>query len=284
MTDSNAAFNDFELKTPCRPFIKWVGGKSQIIKHLVHRLPKNFNRYFEPFIGGGALFFHLQPRNAVLSDINSELIDTYLAIRDDVEGVIEELQMHRYEKDYFYQVRAWDRSESFSKMSRNKRAARLIYLNKCCFNGLHRVNSEGHFNVPFGKYTNPTIVDAHNLRNCCSALKNVELKSSNYQSISETIGKEDFVYFDPPYMPISATSSFTSYSKDGFNQDSQVKLMETCTMLDQKGAFFMLSNSSAQCILDLYKNFEIELVPAKRAINSVGSSRGCINEILVRNF
>jgi DNA adenine methylase len=282
MSKSNLAIKDDRIYA--RPFLKWVGGKSQLLNPLSRRLPKKINKYFEPFVGGAALFFHLQPQSAVLSDINSELIDTYEAIRDDVEGVIKSLRLHKYEKEYFYKIRSWDRLESFPKMSQIKRAARLIYLNKSCFNGLYRVNSRGEFNVPFGKYTNPTLLDADNLRNCSDALKHVELRCEHYKKVTAAAKRGDFVYFDPPYMPISTTSNFTSYAKDGFNQASQVELMETCKALDKKGVNFMLSNSSAPFILDIYKNFDIELVAANRAINSVGSRRGPVNEIIVRNF
>lgn len=288
MSSSNAAKHFSNISTEynlsVRPFLKWVGGKSQLLPNLAKRCPKVFNKYFEPFVGGGALFFHLQPENAVLSDINAELINTYQAIRDDVAGVIKELRNHKYEKDYFYEIRGWDRLDSYSKLGRNKRAARLIYLNKSCFNGLHRVNSQGQFNVPFGKYTNPTIVDGENLKNCSEVLRNVELKCESYQTATVAARKGDFVYFDPPYMPLSTTSNFTGYAKDGFNQECQIELMETCKALDKKGVYFMLSNSSAPFILDIYKDFDIELVAANRAINSVGSRRGPVNEVIVRNF
>jgi DNA adenine methylase len=288
MSHSNAASEPIDFSTEekivVRPFLKWVGGKSQLIPNLIHRLPQSFKNYIEPFTGGGALFFHLQPAHAILADINSELINAYLAIRDDVEGVIKELLIHKYEKDYFYEVRSWDRLETFSSLHRNKRAARLIYLNKTCFNGLYRVNSKGHFNVPFGKYTNPTITNSDNLRKCSQVLQGVELKCEEYRKVAESAKAGDLVYFDPPYMPLSSTSNFTAYTKNGFDEDAQSNLMELCKSLDKKGVYFMLSNSSAPLILDLYKNFYMDLIEANRSINSVGSSRGPVHEVIVRNF
>jgi DNA adenine methylase len=267
-----------------RPFLKWVGGKSQLIDQLIKRLPKKFNTYYEPFLGGGALFFYLKPKTAVLSDVNPDLIDTYCAIRDEVEMVIDELSLHKYDKEYYYKVRSWDRIDSYLTLPRAKRAARVIYLNKTCFNGLYRVNSNGYFNVPFGKYKNPTILDIQNLNLCSQRLKYATIKNNDYKHIVVNSKEGDFVYFDPPYMPISETSSFTSYSKDGFLQKQQIELMETCKILDQKRVYFMLSNSAVPFIYDIYKEFDIEKVPATRSINSVASKRGPVEEVIIRNF
>lgn len=268
----------------CRPFIKWVGGKTQLISELTRRLPLSFNRYFEPFVGGGALFFSLQPKTAFLSDINDELINAYLVVRDRVESLIRSLRRHTYEEDYYYNVRAWDRDPSYSRKSAAARAARLIYLNKTCYNGLYRVNAKGHFNVPFGEYNNPTILDASNLRECSRVLFNATIDRQGFLDVEKQAKKGDFVYFDPPYAPLSATSKFTSYASGGFGADEQKALRDVCIKLDRKGVKFMLSNSSAPLILELYKRFNVEFVKANRFVNSKVAGRGKINEVIVRNY
>lgn len=278
---------EYDLTEPCKPFIKWAGGKSQLLPELVRRLPANFNRYFEPFVGGGALYFHLQPAEATLADINSDLINTYTVVRDGVELLIRELQKHRYEKEYFYTLRDVDRRPEFALWGPVRKAARLIYLNKSCFNGLYRVNSKGQFNVPFGKYSNPTICDAPNLKACSRVLAGTDLKVGSFDEITAEADAGDFVYFDPPYAPLSETSSFTSYSKDSFGEEMQRSLFDLCCQLHQRGVLFLLSNSTAPTIRELYsKNpaFKIDTVEASRAINSKGSKRGKISEIMVTNY
>jgi DNA adenine methylase len=267
-----------------RPFVKWAGGKGQLLSELTKRLPRKFNRYCEPFVGGGALFFHLKPEVALLSDVNEELTLAYQVIRDDVESLIEELKKHRYEKEYFYSVREWDRREDYKQLSAVQKVGRFIFLNKTCFNGLHRVNSKGQFNVPFGEYTNPTIVDVENLRRCSRALAHTEIVLADYLSLEKQLGEGDFIYFDPPYAPLSATSSFTSYTVDGFDSNDQIALRDMCKRLDEKGVLFMLSNSSSMWIRDLYGDFCIHSVSASRAINSKASSRGCVEELIVTNY
>lgn len=267
-----------------KPFVKWVGGKGQLLPQLMRKLPTKYGRYFEPFIGGGALFFALAPKRAHLFDINEELINTYVVIRDRVEELIKELKKHKYDEEYFYEVRSWDRERSFAKLSPAKRAARFIYLNKTCFNGLYRVNSKGYFNVPFGDYKNPTILDQENLRRCSQALKGAAIEVASYLSVESRVRKGDFVYFDPPYAPLSATSNFTTYTAVGFEGSDQQQLRDLVVRLSKKGVFVMLSNSSAPLILDLYANFAIELVDANRSINSRGQARGPVKEVLVTNF
>lgn len=268
----------------CKPFVKWAGGKSQLLPELIARIPNGFNRYFEPFIGGGALFFELQPNNAFLSDINPDLIGVYITVRDSVEPLIENLAKHRYEKEYFYKLRDMDKSPHFKRWDSVRKASRFIFLNKTCFNGLYRVNSKGYFNVPFGRYTNPKICDSDNLRACSCVLQGTDIEVQSFEYVVQKSRKNDFVYFDPPYAPLNATSYFTSYSKDGFDTNTQIKLKNVCIELDKKGVNFMLSNSSAPLILDLYKTFNIEFVKASRAINSKGTKRGKINEVIVRNY
>ena len=225
------------------PLVKWVGGKRQLMLDLLKNMPTSFNRYFEPFIGGGALFFELQPYNAYISDMNEELINLYCVVRDNVYELISDLSKHKITKEYYLKIRNLDRTNKYKKLTNVQRASRFIYLNRTCFNGLYRVNSKGEFNVPFGNYKNPRIVDIDNLLSCSSLLKNTEIKHADFSKVLEYAKKGDFVYFDPPYVPLNETSSFTSYTKNGFDMDMQVKLKEVCDELNLKGVNFMLSNS-----------------------------------------
>ncbi len=267
-----------------RPFIKWVGGKTQLLPELAKRVPKDFARYYEPFIGGGALFFHLQPSKAILTDINPDLINLYIVVRDKVRELIEELKRHVYDKTYYYQMRNIDRTSEYEGWSDVQRASRLIYLNKSCYNGLYRLNSQGQFNVPFGRYTDPTILDVDNLLACHFVLQGSTVEVADFGSIYEKISSRDFVYFDPPYAPLSATSNFTSYTRHGFDIEMHYALKKLCLKLDAKGVRFMLSNSSAPLILDLFADFNTELVYATRAINSNAKKRGKIHEVVVTNY
>lgn len=273
-----------EAQIQCRPFVKWAGGKTQLLSELLKRIPLKFNRYFEPFVGGGALFFAIQPKDAYLSDISAELINTYCVVRDEVGELIEELSLHHYNREYYYKVRNVDRNGHYATWNSVRKAARLIFLNKTCFNGLYRVNAKGHFNVPFGRYVNPTICDVDNLRACSMALKGTEILQEPFNNIVSKAGKGDFVYFDPPYMPLSNTANFTAYSSRGFGIDSQTVLRDVCEELDKKGVKFMLSNSSAPAVLGLYNGYNIISVAAGRAINSKGEKRGKVTELIVTNY
>ena len=273
-----------KLKEQTYPIVKWVGGKRQLMFELLKNMPKSYNRYFEPFIGGGALFFELQPQNGYISDMNEELINLYSVVRDDVYNLIDDLNKHKVSKEYFLKIRNLDRTEKYNKLSDIQKASRFIYLNRTCFNGLYRVNSQGQFNVPFGNYKNPKIVDAENLINCSKLLKNTEICCADFSGILNKVQKGDFVYFDPPYVPLNETSSFTSYTKDGFDIDMQFKLRDVCDELDNKGVMFMLSNSDTKLVNELYSNYEIKKVFASRAINANGNGRGKITEVLVRNY
>lgn len=273
-----------KLKEETYPIVKWVGGKRQLMFELLKNMPENYNRYFEPFIGGGALFFELQPQNGYISDMNEELINLYSVVRDDVYNLIDDLNKHKVSKEYFLKIRNLDRTEKYNKLSDIQKASRFIYLNRTCFNGLYRVNSQGQFNVPFGNYKNPKIVDAENLINCSKLLKNTEICCADFSGILNKVQKGDFVYFDPPYVPLNETSSFTSYTKDGFDLDMQFKLRDVCDELDSKGVMFMLSNSDTKLVNELYSNYEIKKVFASRAINANGNGRGKITEVLVRNY
>ena len=273
-----------QLKNETYPFVKWAGGKRQLMFELIKNLPASYNRYFEPFIGGGALFFELQPINAYIGDINEELINLYNVIQNDVAKLIIDLKKQEISKEHFYTIRDLDRTIEYHKLSAIKKASRFIYLNKTCFNGLYRVNSNGQFNVPYGYYKNPKIVDENNLYNCSKLLKKTEIKHADFSEILNEVKEGDFVYLDPPYMPLNETSNFTSYTKYGFNIDMQFKLKEVCDELDSMGVMFLLSNSDTEFINELYADYKIKKVFALRAINANGNGRGKITEVLVRNY
>ena len=284
-------------KTPiiAKPFIKWVGGKRQLLPELELRVPKSIDAYFEPFVGGGAMFFHLAERigSCYLSDTNSDLIDTYKAIQSNPRGLISELRCHKNTKDHFEYVRGLDRCLDYAdSRSFVEKAARFIYLNKTCFNGLYRVNSKGHFNSPFGRYKNPNIVDADNIFACNSVLcrPGVFLDKRSYcetlsdiKNISRTCGSV-FVYLDPPYIPISPTSSFTQYSKGGFTVDDHKKLKTFCDTLSELGIKWMQSNSSAELVFSLYQDYFVEKMPVRRNVSASVSGRNVVYETIIRNY
>ena len=273
-----------KLREETYPIVKWVGGKRQLMFELQKNMPEHYNRYFEPFIGGGALFFELQPENAYISDMNEELINLYQVVRDNVDALIEDLQKHDISKEYFMNIRNIDRTEEYENWSDIQKASRFIYLNRTCFNGMYRVNSKGEFNVPFGHYKNPRIVDENNLVNCSNLLQKTEIKHADFSEILKEVKKGDFVYFDPPYVPLNETSSFTSYTKDGFDLDMQLSLRDVCDELDSMGVKFLLSNSDTQFVNELYENYNIKKVFASRQINANADGRGKITEVLVRNY
>ncbi|MCM3055724.1 MULTISPECIES: DNA adenine methylase [Bacillaceae] len=270
-----------------QPFLKWAGGKRQLLPEIRKYIPKRIGTYYEPFLGGGAVLFDLQPKKAVINDINSELINTYLVIKNNVDELIEDLRKHENTSDYYYKIRDLDRDKNrFSKLSDVEKASRLIYLNKTCFNGLFRVNSQGQFNVPFGRYKNPNIVNEFVLRAVSHYLNNNEVKILNgdFADAVSSAKKGDFVYFDSPYDPVSETASFTGYTLGGFNKDEQIRLRDLFVDLDKRGCKVLLSNSATDFIKDLYKDYHIEIVSATRNINSIASKRGKIDEVLVMNY
>lgn len=269
------------------PVLKWVGGKRQLLDTLTPLLPKRITAYCEPFVGGGAMLFNMQPNVAYVNDINSDLIQVYNTIRTDVENLILTLSDFKNESDFFYSVRDWDRNrEKYAMLSDVQKSARILYLNKTCFNGLYRVNNAGEFNSPFGNYKNPNIVNAPVLRAVSAYLNSatIHLTSTDYREVLEKIPKGTFVYLDPPYDPISNTSSFTGYSKGGFSRDDQIRLRECCDDLTKRGIKFMLSNSSTEFIREQYAAYNIITVQAKRSINAVASRRGDVDEVVVRNY
>jgi DNA adenine methylase len=278
-----------ERETPVLPlFLKWAGGKLQLIEQFENLFPSDFRNYYEPFIGSGAVFFYLKsksrPNKVILSDTNEELINCFTVVRDKPSELIEVLLNHRkrHSKQYYYEVRDLEsiRLDSVS------RAARMIYLNKTCFNGLYRVNSKGEFNVPFGDYKNPSIFDRNTLYRASQMLQDADLRVMTFDKVLDFARKDDFVYFDPPYIPLSKTSSFTRYSKSDFSIKEQNQLSEVFRALDSGGCFVMLSNSDHSLTRELYRDYDknIVVVRAKRKINSVGSKRGAINEIVVTNY
>jgi len=271
-----------------QPFLKWAGGKRQLLSEIEKYVPKKITgTYYEPFLGGGAVLFHIRPKKAVVNDSNSELINTYEVVRDHIDELIEDLKTHKNTSEYYYNIRNLDRSPDYKKLSKVKRASRLIYLNKTCYNGLFRVNSNNEFNTPFGNYKDPNIVNEPVLRAVSEYLNSADIKflCEDFEKAVKGIRKGSFVYFDPPYMPLSSSSSFTGYTLDGFNEKDQIRLRDLCIKLKERGIEFLLSNSTSPFILELYKDpqiFKIEYVYAKRSINSVGENRGKIKEVLIK--
>jgi DNA adenine methylase len=262
------------------PFLKWAGGKSELLPELGRRLPRSFGTYWEPFLGGGALFFAADPRTAVLSDLNEELVNCYKVVKDDVEALLIQLKKHRNSRIHFMETRKiqpWT-------LDPVARAARLIFLNKTCFNGLYRVNRKGEFNVPYGKYSNPNFNDGLSLRAASAALTNTQIKCRDFRFLLYNARPDDFVYFDPPYNPVSTTSSFTSYSESPFGEREQKALKAVFEALSDRGCRVMLSNSNTELIRKLYRHFNIEEVLASRAINCRGDKRGKVSEVIVRNY
>jgi DNA adenine methylase len=263
-----------------RPFLKWVGGKTQILPDLLKRVPKHFRTYREPFVGAGALYFALRHRNAVLSDLNRELVATYVAVRDHVDDVIERLESlaHRHSPELFATLRAKAPFRGFPFDT----AARMIYLNKTCFNGVFRVNSKGLFNTPIGKFkTPPTICDAENLRACSEALQRAEIIAVDFREALRVVDPGDFVYCDPPYLPRSETADFTAFTAAGFGQADQEALAARARELKALGVHVLLSNAGNDKAKDLYKGFTVESVYARRSINSDGDKRGVVREYLI---
>lgn len=272
------------LGSPARPFLKWAGGKGRVLTQYVPYFP-SFSTYYEPFLGGGAVFFHLQATthlaNAYLMDINQELVNVYRCIRDEVDIVVQQLQYHQHHhnRDYYYHIRAT------VPQSPVQRAARLLYLNKTCFNGLYRENAQGQFNVPLGRYKRPNICPTEVLKAAARSLQCVHLSVNPFELVLEKAHtSQDFVYFDPPYHPISPTSNFTSYSRYSFSAEDQSRLRDTFVILANRGVKVMLSNSDCPFVRDLYRDFPIHTIYAARAINSKANKRGKITEVLVTSY
>lgn len=270
------------------PVIKWVGGKRQLLTEIKELMPKEYNHYYEPFIGGAALLLEVQPENATINDFNLELTNLYKTIKENPSDLIAKLKEHKknHSEEYFYEIRKMDREAGYSKLSNVDKAARMIYLNKTGFNGLYRVNSKGYFNVPFGKYDNPSVLNEDNINGVHKYLseKNVNILNGDFEKAVEEAKEGDFVYFDPPYMPLSATSSFVGYVAGGFGTEEQERLKNCCDKLTKKGVKFILSNSYCEYITNLYHEYNIKTVDARRSINSKADKRGAIKEVLIYNF
>jgi DNA adenine methylase len=273
-----------------KPFVKWAGGKRQLIESLQKHIPKKFNTYFEPFVGGGAVLFHMLDQNpdlrCTISDLNSDLILSYITIRDKVDQLVDSLEKHsnRYfadQREYYYSVR-----ESAPK-SQIEKVSRLLFLNKTCFNGLYRVNSKGQFNVPLGKYTNPSIVNKENLLAVSKILqsKSIAIRCQDFEAILDDAKKDDFVYFDPPYQPVSKTANFTSYTKCEFTYDDLQRLARLCQRLDKKECKVLLSNSNTKEVKRLFSSkWKVAEISANRAINSDSKKRTGHTELLIKNY
>ena len=279
----------FLVERRAKPFLKWAGGKQQLLSQFEKYFPANFDRYLEPFVGGGAVFFHLWntnrlPEHKFLFDNNEELVNAYCIVRDKLDELISLLTTHQknHSQEYFYQIRNLDRQDI--KLSDVDRAARTIYLNRTCYNGLYRVNSKRQFNVPIGSYKNPKILYEDVLEAASLALQNVSIKVMDFREVKALAQPNDFFYFDPPYDPISETASFTGYTADSFRQADQRDLAKVFEELTNKGCSCMLSNSYTPFIRELYRHFEIKVVNARRAVNSDVNGRGTIREIVVLNY
>ncbi|MBI5872337.1 DNA adenine methylase [archaeon] len=267
-------------------FVKWAGGKKQLLRQFKQFFPEKVESYFEPFVGGGAVAFYIIQKNNLkeiyLSDINEELINCYEIIRDNVKELIVKLKFHKenHNKEYYYAIREL----SPELLSKIETASRFIYLNKTCFNGLYRVNSKGKFNVPMGSYKNPSIFQENDLKQLSGVLKNVKILRMPFEKILDHAKEGDFIYFDPPYYPLTKGKNFTSYTKDNFSEQDQIKLAQVFKELDKKGCKIMLSNSDTEFIKQLYKGYNIHIVKANRMINCDATKRGLINEVVVTNY
>lgn len=274
-----------------KPFVKWAGGKRQLLPQINENTPKNFKKYYEPFVGGGAVFLDKQLKKVVINDFNSELTNAYQVVKDSSEELLKLLETHseNNSSDYYYEIRAWDRDSTLDTKSEVERAARFIYLNKTGFNGLFRVNSHGQVNVPYGKYKNPAIVNEAVIRAVSKYLQksDITILNGDYGDALKDVKKNDFVYLDPPYADVTNDKkSFVGYTLNGFGDEEQERLRDVFKELDAKGAYVMMSNSSTPYIHELYKEYNetTKIVKAKRAINSKASGRGAVDEVLIMNY
>lgn len=273
------------------PVLKWVGGKRQLIEDISPLIPKQISTYVEPFVGGAAILFHLQPKKAIINDFNDELMNVYQVIKENPNGLIKILEKHKESnsEEYYYETRALDRTSDCENLSKEEKAGRILYLNKTCYNGLFRVNSSGQFNAPYGKYKNPAIVNDVTIKAVSNYFNSANIKFLNgdYKEALKGLRKGTFVYFDPPYMPVSSSSNFTGYTENGFGYEKQVELRDECLKLNKRGIKFLQSNSYTPEILELYSDssvFTIKVVQAKRSINSKSDKRGEISEVLIYNY
>lgn len=263
-----------------QPFLKWAGGKTQLLQELVSKVPKSFNIYFEPFLGSGALYFALSPQQAVISDINDDLINAFKIVRDHPEELISQLSTFENSKENFYEIRA----QSVNDLSTIERAARLIYLNRTCFNGLYRVNKSGQFNVPYAYYKNPDLIQGPKIMADSDLLQGADILHASFEDVLKEARKHDFIYLDPPYNPLGGYSDFKRYNKEQFHKEDHEKLAQLYNELSDRGCYVMLSNSDTPFTRELYKDWRIETVFAKRMINCDATKRGEVTEIIVTNY
>lgn len=272
------------VKKRVSPFIKWAGGKSQLLEQFKPLFPKEgtYKRYIEPFLGGGAVFFYLEPKEAILSDLNKDLVETYKVVKLHLKELVKILQKYekKHSKEFYLKIREEYNTGDSDKVTK---AAQLIYLNKTCFNGLYRVNSKGGFNVPFGQHKKFSVNEA-GLLAASKILKKSKIEHAGFEQVLKNARKGDFVYFDPPYYPLNTSSNFTTYTKDNFLEKEQEELKKIFKKLDARGCILMLSNSDTPFIRNLYKEWHINRVSAKRFINCVGKKRGDVFEVVVRNY
>lgn len=269
------------------PVVKWVGGKRQLLPQILPLIPKRMSAYCEPFLGGGAVLFALQPRRALVNDLNQDLITVYRVIKENADALIEHLSRHENTPEYFYRIRDLDRDrEAYAALSDVEKASRLLYLNKTCYNGLFRVNASGAFNSPYGHYRRPNIVNEQTIRGVSRYFNSCDIAffSEDFAAVLDRVPRGGFVYLDPPYDPVSDTASFTGYNRGGFGREEQVRLKACCDALTARGVRFLLSNSATPFIRELYSSYHVSIVQARRAVNSVASRRGAIEEVLVRNY
>jgi len=274
-----------------QPFIKWVGGKRGLLEQIMPLFPKKFNNYYEPFIGGGAVFFEffsrglLDGKKVILSDINNELVNAYNIVKNNPYELISNLENYKkqHNKEFYYKTRELDRKEHFQELSKLDRATRFIYLNKTCFNGLYRVNKKGYFNTPIGSYKNPNIADVETILKASEALQNTIILCQPFEEVLNQAKKDDLIYFDPPYYPLNITSNFTSYDSNCFLEDEQFELFEVFDKLADNNVNVVQSNSDTDFIKKLYKKYDIKIVNANRFINSKSNGRGKITEVLIRS-
>lgn len=288
--DYQIANYDDKHKSILKPFVKWAGGKTQVLSRIKDYMPASFNQYFEPFVGGGALFFDIAPDNATINDSNTELMITYKCFQnsDDYMMMIDEIKKHEqcHSEEYYYLVRDMDRLENYGSLPNHIKAARLIYLNKACFNGLYRVNTKGYFNVPSGKKAKVKAYDNYLFESLHEFLSNKSIRIMNvdFKDAVKNAKEGDFVYFDPPYDTLDEKNSFTSYTKDIFGKEEQVRLANIFKELSEKKVKVMLSNHNTSFIRDLYKDFNIHIIEAKRMISSKVDGRGNVEEVIITNY
>jgi len=272
------AKRDVSIKS--QPFLKWAGGKTQLLHELIKRVPEEYNVYFEPFIGGGALYFAIAPEEAVIADINDDLVNAYIVVRDNPNELLEALSKYKNEKDFYYSIRSQDQN----KLGKIERAARLVYLNRTCFNGLYRVNKNGQFNVPFANYKNPNFVQTERILAASQMLQNTDVYHAGFEKVLVEAKAGDFIYLDPPYYPKDVYSDFKRYSKEQFYKNDHERLAELYNELTERGCYVMLSNSDTPFTRELYKKWRVDTVYAKRLINKDASKRGEVTEIIVTNY